>query len=141
MTSWVESLPFNIPLDLEELRSNPIEPKRPLDEERGDSVVAEMNDDEKIAFSLWQRCSEEAQRANLDAEFAREEAVEKEALVRHSRMSRVAKVFEAIFWLAVWGHIGDEYESVAITKGFKIITNEHTHSLSDILSSLTREHT
>lgn len=72
MANWISALPFQIPFNIEELESNPIEPRVPFDEER-DKIVGEMTDDEKLVFSLWQKTEEEAKRAALDAEYGRDE--------------------------------------------------------------------
>ena len=134
MLSWVEYLPFETPFDIEELTKDPIDSKNEIEE--GDRVLGEMNDTERLLYSLWIRCEEECRRAAADAEYARTDAVEREAAEKASRMHNLMGVFRGMLWVCVRDRLGWDHDVLVPRKGFQVAAVEHKHhprSLAELL--------
>jgi len=121
---WVSALPFEIPLDVEELIANPLEP--PEEVQEGEEVVGDFTEDEKLAWTLLHRLCEVGERAALDRTYARADEERSSAKARANEFGEKAEVIKNIFWTMIRGNRGlwAAERDIAVRKGFKVVTYE-----------------
>lgn len=121
MSNWIKLLP----LELHEIEEGEFCEPETGPESGKDNIVGEMSIDLKRIYTRYRTLRESADRAAIDAKYAKKEEQRKEFLIKALELHEKAEAMESIFWISVkdefglWGK-----ESIGVRKGFLVVWSE-----------------
>lgn len=121
MSNWIKILP----MALREIEKGEFcDPEKEVNLEE-DHVVGEMSEDLKRIYTTWINLQESADRAILEAKYAKGDDQRKELTGRAKELHAKTEALEIIFWISV----RDEFElwdksSIGVRKNFQIVWSD-----------------
>lgn len=123
MSTWLKLLP----LELNGIEENEFcEPETEVDPTK-DHMVGEMSLDLKRIYTHWRGLRESADRAVLDAKYAKGNDQREALFMRAIELHEKAEVMEDIFWISLkdefglWGRENSD-NTTGVRKGFKVVS-------------------